>query len=99
MSKGLKTIANEEQEGKFGYVFAVSGPGKYFIPAYYSGCSRDYASTAVMARSWLWPPAGHPLTICWLAGTICANRIVGTDERYDVTLCPRSFALAFSAAV
>lgn len=29
MSKGnLKTIANEENEDRFGYVFAVSGPGK-----------------------------------------------------------------------
>lgn len=31
MSKGgLKTIAGEENEDKFGYVFAVSGPGMLF---------------------------------------------------------------------
>lgn len=27
---GLKTIAGEENEDKFGYVFAVSGPGKSY---------------------------------------------------------------------
>lgn len=29
MSGPLPTIANEEKESKFGYVYAVSGPGKY----------------------------------------------------------------------
>jgi hypothetical protein len=29
MSRGLPKIQNEERESKFGYVFAVSGPGKY----------------------------------------------------------------------
>lgn len=27
----LKKIGNEERESKFGYVFAVSGPGKEFF--------------------------------------------------------------------
>lgn len=32
MSKsGLKTIADEDREEKFGFVFAVSGPGMYII--------------------------------------------------------------------
>lgn len=28
---GLKKIADEDNEERFGYVFAVSGPGKYLI--------------------------------------------------------------------
>ena len=27
----LKKIADEDRESKFGYVYAVSGPGKHFI--------------------------------------------------------------------
>lgn len=27
-SRGLPKIVNEHREGKFGYVYAVSGPGK-----------------------------------------------------------------------
>lgn len=30
-NQGLSKISNEERESKFGYVYAVSGPGQYTI--------------------------------------------------------------------
>lgn len=30
-NQGLAKIAHEEREGKFGYVYAVSGPGKFTL--------------------------------------------------------------------
>lgn len=42
-NQGLLKIAQEDREGKFGYVYAVSGPGNFFEFLFFINVIRSFA--------------------------------------------------------